>query len=67
GARGAAVSLGIHGKAKGAIGAWLTIAEWKRDIDLNWNRIDVQTTKVDGETIKADTYYSLVNGQFVEA
>lgn len=27
----------------------------------------VKTEKVDGERIKADTFYKLVNGQFIEA
>jgi hypothetical protein len=66
GYQGAAVSLGIAGKAKGAVGAWITIAEWKLE-DFNWNRVDVQTVRVDGDKIKGDTYYQLVDGKFVEA
>jgi len=62
-----AISLGIEGKAKGALGCWLTLAEWNRDENYDWHRIDVQTAKVDGETIKADTWYRLEDGQFVEA
>lgn len=66
GEEGCAVSLGIEGKAKGAVGCWLTIAEWKQDKEYNWHRIDVQTKKVDGKKIKADTFYVLKDGKFVE-
>ena len=66
GYQGAAVSLGFEGRAKGAVGCWLTVAEWKRDEQYLWQRIDVQTVRVDGVTIKADTFYMLKAGQFVE-
>ena len=66
GTRGAAVALGIGGKAKAAKGGFVTVAEWAQ-IDGNWQRIDVQSIKVDGDAIKADTYYMLVGGEFVEA
>jgi hypothetical protein len=44
----------------------LTIAEWKQDDQYKCHRIDVQTKKVDGEEIKADTFYVLKGGQFAE-
>ena len=65
GEQGCAVALGIEGKAKGIVGAWLTIAEWKH-VDGNWERIDVQTVKIDGKKIKAETWYWLVGGKFTE-
>ena len=65
GYQGAAVSLGIEAIAKGNIGCWITLSEWQYNGE--WNRIDVQTKKVDGEIIKADTFYKLVGGEFVEA
>ena len=53
---------------KAKIGSWITLAEWKYD---NEKRCDVpvcvKTVKVDGETIKEDTFYKLINGEFVEA
>jgi len=61
-----ASSLGIEGKAKGALGCWLVLAEWYRDDNYDWHRKDVQCVKVDGEIIKADTFYILKAGQFVE-
>ena len=58
-----ACGLGFRCKAKGAKGCWLVIAE--RD---DYGRILlVRTVKVDGKDIKADTWYTLQDGQFVEA
>ena len=62
GEEGCAISLGYKGKAKGAVGCWLTLAEWDDEAS---HRIDVQTKIVDGKTIKADTFYILTNGKFV--
>ena len=53
--------------AKAKVGSWITLAEWKwndekkRDVP-----ICVKTEYVDGENIKADTWYQLKNGKFVE-
>jgi hypothetical protein len=60
-----AVALGIEGKARAALGSWITVAEWK--FTDRWHRVDVQTAKVDGKTIKANTFYRLSQGKFVEA
>jgi len=65
GEEGHAASLGIEGKASGEIGCWLTLAEWK--LTDKWHRIDVQTIRVDGVKIKANTFYSLIGGKFTEA
>ena len=65
GDQGCAISLGIEGRASGAIGCWLTLAEWKYDEKKSgWHRIDVQTVRVDGVTVKANTFYQLVDGKF---
>lgn len=61
-----AAALGIDSKAKGALGCWIVIAEWKRDERFNWHRKDVQCFKVDGETVKPDTWYTLKDGRPVE-
>ena len=67
GEQGCAISIGIEGRASGSLGTWLTLAEWKFDTRKSkWNRIDVQTKKVDGKDIKADTFYVLQDGKFVE-
>ena len=65
GDQGAAISIGYNGKAKAAIGCWITLAEWEIK-NSKAERIDIQTKKVDGEQIKADTWYQLKGGQFVE-
>jgi hypothetical protein len=61
-----AASFGIEGRAKGALGCWLMLAEWYLDDNYNWHIKDVRTVKIDGDTIKADTWYALENGVFVE-
>ena len=62
-----AAALGIDCKAKGVLGCWLVLAEWAQDDEYNWHRTDVQCFKVDGETVKPDTFYLLKNGELVEA
>jgi hypothetical protein len=57
-----AVAIGYKNKAKGALGCWLVLAEWD---DEEKHIIDVQCRKVDGENIKADTWYQLIDGEFV--
>ena len=53
--------------AKAKVGSWITLAEWKwsdekkRDVP-----VCVKTEYVDGENIKADTWYQLKNRKFVE-
>jgi hypothetical protein len=66
GKQGCSVSLGIQSQGKGAKGSWITLAEWEKDADSQWQRIDVQTVRVDGEKIKPDTWYQLVAGEFKE-
>ena len=58
---------GNKSKAKAKVGSWITLAEWKWSDDKNRNvPICVKTEYVDGENIKADTWYQLKNGKFVE-
>ena len=49
-------------------GSWITLAEWgySREKD-RYVPTFVRTEYVDGERIKADTFYKLKNGEFVEA
>ena len=60
-----AISVGIEGKAKGNMGSWIVLSEWE-NTNGQWHRIDVKTAFVDGNKIKADTFYMLKNGEFVE-
>jgi hypothetical protein len=58
---------GHDSMAKAKVGSWITLSEWvyskerKRYIPKC-----VKTEFVDGERIKADTWYKLIDGQFVE-
>ena len=53
--------------AKAKVGSWITLAEWKwSDEKIRDVPVCVKTEYVDGENIKADTWYQLKNGKFVE-
>ena len=58
---------GDNSMAKAKKGSWITLSEWdysedkKRDIP-----VCVRTEFVDGERIKEDTWYKLIDGEFVE-
>ena len=56
-----ACSLGEYGKAKGAKGCWLVLAEWK-----DGHRKDVRCFYVDGESVKANVFYKMKEGALVE-
>lgn len=61
GRQSVAFAMGKDSKARGAKGCWIVCAEWDE------NKIkDVQCACVDGETIKADVWYTLREGKFVE-
>lgn len=61
-----AIATGIKSRAKGLLGCYIVLAEWCRDECGNWHIKHVQSAKVDGVKIKADTFYALKNGEFVE-
>jgi hypothetical protein len=53
--------------AKAKAGSWITLAEWKWNDEKKRNiPVCVKTEYVDGERIKADTWYKLLDGEFVE-
>ena len=60
-----AIALGIGGKAKGAKGCWIVLAEWTKYGNI-WHRKIVKSYKVDGKRIKANTFYKLQDGKAVE-
>ena len=66
-----AVAWGYHGKAKGVLGSYLVLADWVGDEDNYWTQ-DLWTlngakmVRVDGDNIKADTWYTMKNGEIVE-
>jgi hypothetical protein len=57
-----AASFGMEGQAKGSIGNWLVLAEW-----VNGKIKAMGIAHIDGNKIKADVFYVLKNGKFVEA
>ena len=59
------MAAGNNSIAKAKIGSWITLSEWDC-INGVWIPICVKTEQVDGERIKADTFYKLVNGEFKE-
>ena len=62
-----AVAIGRNSMAKGEIGCYIVLTEVKWDFETDTNKIiDCKCFKVDGEIIKADTFYKLVDGKPVE-
>ena len=77
---GVAVAWGHEARAKGCIGAHLILSDWEyigerysdgSPKDLwgkdSWKLMGAKLVVVDGETIKADTYYRCIKGEIVEA
>ena len=60
-----AAACGIEGKAKACLDSWIMLAEWVLMGD-GWHIKTVKTAKIDGEKLKADTWYMLRNGEFEE-
>jgi hypothetical protein len=63
GSNGLSVARGKNVQVKGGIGAILVIAEEKED---TYDIVDWKAVVVDGEVVKADTWYRLENGELVE-
>ena len=58
---------GINPVAKASKGSWITLSEWSySDKKQRYIPVCVKTEFVDGEKIKADTYYKLDGGVFKE-
>ena len=58
-----AIVTGYKSKAKGAIGCWLVLTERNENMKI----MCVKAVEVDGETIKPNIFYTLINGEVVEA
>ena len=61
-----AAVFGYEGRAKGALGCAIVVAErgdWNGEI---YPLIGIKAAIVDGETIKPDVWYTLKGGEFVE-
>ena len=63
GFNGLSVARGSNVQVKGGIGAILVIAEERGD---TYDIVDWKAVLVDGEVVKADTWYRLENGELVE-
>ena len=57
------MSAGRNTRAKAKVGSWIVLTEY----DTNYDIKCVKAEYVDGERIKGDTLYMLVNGEFVKA
>ena len=67
GADSVGAAIGIGSIIKGTVGSWITLVEWQYDTDKQYNvPICVKSAQIDGENLKADTWYKLSNGEFVE-
>lgn len=54
--------------AKASLGSWITLSEWRYSDEKHRKvPVCVKTEYVDGERIKADTWYKLVDGEFKES
>ena len=66
-----AVAWGYKGKAKGVFGSYLVLADWEGNEKAYWKQEEwslkgAKMVRVDGEKIKADTWYTMKNGEILE-
>lgn len=62
-----AVACGYKCKAKASIGSAIVVCERGQWNGKEYPLINIKSAIVDGKNLKADTYYTLKNGEFVEA
>lgn len=67
GRAGVALAAGAECKAKGALGCAICVVERGEWDGETYPIINIKAAIVDGTTIRADTYYTLHNGELVEA
>ena len=61
-----AAAIGRNSKAKSTIGNWIVLAEYGEWNGKTHPVLCVKGGKIDGVSLKPDTYYQLENGEFVE-
>ena len=66
GADSVGAAIGYNSVAKGAVGNWIVLAEWKRRQNSTWFPACVKAGQIDGEKLRPDTWYTLRDGEFVE-
>ena len=57
-----AVAWGNNSLAKGTLGNWIVVSERGSSGDI----VDAKLARVDGDTIRSDTWYTLRRGEIVE-
>ncbi len=57
-----AAALGPNSCAKGVVGGWIVLAEYENGVIK-----DIHKAKVDGNKIKENKFYEILNGEIVEA
>ena len=66
GERSVVVCSGFNSNVKASVGTWITLTEWQWCEEMQHNVPFTCTRYVDGELIKADTWYTLKDNDFVE-
>ena len=66
GERNISVSWGPDGQCKGCVGSFLVLSEWGEWDGKKYPFLGAQMVEVDGETIKADTWYTMKDGEIQE-
>ena len=61
-----AAAIGYKSKAKGSLGSFLVLADWI-ETDGGRHIVDVKSVKVDGEKIKPGVFYTMKDGEIIEA
>ena len=66
-----AVAWGYKSKAKGIVGAYIVLADWEENGrgcsgQKEWSLKSAKMVRIDGEKIKADTWYTMKNGEILE-
>ena len=66
GERSVVVCSGFNSNVKASVGTWITLTEWKWCEEMQRHVPFTCTRYVDGELIKADTWYTVKDNDFVE-
>ena len=64
---GVSIAVGYNSKAKAIKGSAIVVCERGEWNGEGYPLIDIKSAIVDGEKLKADTWYTLKNGEFIEA
>ena len=62
-----AIAWGVEGKARASLGSYIVVAEWGFDKKKGKHiLLCAKMAQVDGKQVKANTFYTLKNGELVE-